>query len=127
MNKTWRDLAVFKGTKDGFLVVLDDESEFEAVLQHLRRKVERAEGFFRGAGAVVDAGRRSLSDGEFAQLIHLLREEHGMDQMRTNLVEVLSQYMDVDERNSGITFNPLDRSVSLVANIAVRRIKRNPK
>ncbi|MBI3948633.1 MAG: septum site-determining protein MinC [Armatimonadetes bacterium] len=74
----WRDLAVIRSSRDGFLVLLDDEGEFGAVLGQLRQKLQSASGFFGGAEVTVDVGRRELNAGESAQLASLLREEHGI-------------------------------------------------
>ncbi len=75
----WRDLAVIKGVRDGFLVRLDDEEEFVAVIEQLRKKLEGLNGFMRGAGATVDLGTRKLSGEQSEQLLRLLRDEHGVD------------------------------------------------
>ena len=43
-----KEEAVFKGTRDGLLIVLDDECEFKQVVDNLKTKLEAARGFFQG-------------------------------------------------------------------------------
>ncbi|NLC57150.1 MAG: cell division topological specificity factor MinE [Armatimonadetes bacterium] len=47
-----------------------------------------------------------------------------MDQMRTQVLNKLAEYMEVDEKNSSITISANEGSVNLVANIPIRRMKR---
>lgn len=74
----WVDLAVIRSTKDGFLVLLDEEGEFETVLGQLRGKLTSAGDFFRGAAMVVDVGQRPLTAEHQEALRQLLEAEHGI-------------------------------------------------
>ncbi|HHX40595.1 MAG TPA: septum site-determining protein MinC [Armatimonadetes bacterium] len=73
-----REPVSIKGIRDGFLILLDEDGEFGGVLGQLREKLSGAAEFFRGAGAIVDIGRRELSKEEFARLIHTLQDEYGL-------------------------------------------------
>lgn len=44
-----RDMVSIKGTKNGLVIVLDPNREFEEIRNTLLRKMESAKGFFRGA------------------------------------------------------------------------------
>lgn len=72
------DSVSVKGIRDGFLILLDEEGEFGGVLSQLREKLGGAAEFFRGAGAIVDIGRRELSKDEFSRLVRTLQDEHGL-------------------------------------------------
>ena len=47
-----------------------------------------------------------------------------MERLRNDLIEVISSYMEIDERNIELQLEREDRSVALVANIPVRKVKR---
>ncbi|MDH7568878.1 MAG: septum site-determining protein MinC [Armatimonadota bacterium] len=72
----WVDLAVIRGTKDGFLVLLDEQADFSEVLGHLRGKLKSAGEFFRGSDMVVDVGERELDEEQTALIRQILEVEH---------------------------------------------------
>ncbi|MGB9826721.1 MAG: septum site-determining protein MinC, partial [Desulfofundulus sp.] len=48
-----RELVSIKGTREGLVILLDPNREFEDLKLHLKRKMESARGFFRGARFTV--------------------------------------------------------------------------
>ncbi|MDK2925839.1 MAG: septum site-determining protein MinC [Bacillota bacterium] len=73
-----KEEAIFKGTKDGLLIILDDRREFRLVLEKLRAKLEAARGFFQGAQVIVDTGQRKLSGKQKKALERLINSQTGL-------------------------------------------------
>ncbi|MDQ0287712.1 septum site-determining protein MinC [Desulfofundulus luciae] len=48
-----RELVSIKGTREGLVILLDPNREFEDIKLHLKRKMESSRGFFRGARFTV--------------------------------------------------------------------------
>lgn len=48
-----------------------------------------------------------------------------MESLRRDIIEVISKYMDIDERHIELQLEREDRSVALVANIPVRTVRRS--
>jgi len=48
-----------------------------------------------------------------------------MEMLRKDLIEVISRYMDIDESQIELELEKENKSVALVANIPVVRVKRN--
>lgn len=49
---------------------------------------------------------------------------HIMEELKNELIQVISKYIDVDTDNIEVNLNNEDDSVALVANIPVRQLKR---
>ncbi|NLG86052.1 MAG: septum site-determining protein MinC [Firmicutes bacterium] len=73
-----REEAVFKGTRDGLLIILDDHSEFKQVLDMLKAKLEAARGFFQGAQVIIDSGNRKLTGKQKKTLSKLINSQTGL-------------------------------------------------
>ncbi len=50
-----------------------------------------------------------------------------MDAIRSDMIKVISNYMDIDEQEMQIDLATTNSSVSLIANIPVHRVKRAAK
>lgn len=50
-----------------------------------------------------------------------------MEDLRKELIEVISHYMEIDARNIELELEKEDRSVALVANIPVKNVRRGGK
>jgi len=74
-----RDDVVFRGTKDGLSVVLNDAVEFDQVVRRLQEKLAASVGFFQGASVTVHVGQRRLTLEQRQELEHLLREPLGLE------------------------------------------------
>lgn len=73
-----KEEAIFKGTKEGLLIILDDRREFRLVLEKLKAKLEAARGFFQGAQVIVDTGQRKLSGKQRKALERLINSQTGL-------------------------------------------------
>ncbi len=73
-----KEEAVFKGTRDGLLIVLDDECEFKQVVDNLKTKLEAARGFFQGAQVIIDPGARKLTNRQKKSLSRLINSQAGL-------------------------------------------------
>ncbi|HHY45679.1 MAG TPA: septum site-determining protein MinC [Firmicutes bacterium] len=71
------DQVVFKGTKDGLLVVIPQNQDIERVKKDLDQKLSRPHRFFVGGKAVLDLGDRWVGDGILAELSEII-EHHGL-------------------------------------------------
>lgn len=59
------NLVVFKGTKDGILLMLNPEADFEEIKAQLLEKVQKASKFFEGAStAIIIKGRKLTQEQE---------------------------------------------------------------
>ncbi|CVK20426.1 MULTISPECIES: septum site-determining protein MinC [Sporomusa] len=68
-----REDVVFKGSKDGLELVLNQTADFTAILEQLKEKLESAAYFFTGStGVKVSSGTNTLTGDERRQLISLL-------------------------------------------------------
>lgn len=79
-----RDEVVFRGTKNGLLIQLNDQVEFPALLQRLRVKLEAAGRFFEGAEVTVTVGTRDLDAVDQALLEELLGSTFGLKLLKVN-------------------------------------------
>lgn len=70
--------VVFRGTRDGLLVVLSDGPDFSQLLDTLERRLEETGGFFRGASVTAAVLGRRLTPEQRSRLIHLLEDRFGM-------------------------------------------------
>lgn len=74
-----REDVVFKGTKNGVLVILNDRLDYGVLKKRLAEKLGGAEKFFHpGAGVTVDVGSLVLTSTELIELERLLSEKHGL-------------------------------------------------
>ncbi|MEW6523783.1 MAG: septum site-determining protein MinC [Bacillota bacterium] len=78
------DEIVFRGTRDGLQIMLDDESEFDAIKSRLVQRLQSAEYFFRGGDVILDTGRRILTEEQVMALDELSRQH------RMRIVKIVS-------------------------------------
>ncbi len=64
--------VLFRGTKDGLLVVLNDEKNFAELMSSLSKKLASTGQFFRGAEVTVVLGQRVLTAEQRSQLGDML-------------------------------------------------------
>lgn len=70
-----RENVIFKGDKDGLLVVLNTSAEFGVIIKQLKAKLDKASRFFAGGAKVsVLSDNGCFSEEEQKQLICLLGE-----------------------------------------------------
>ncbi len=71
--------VIFKGKKDGILIVLDDKITFDELKSAFEKKILQAGAFFRGANLSITFKGRDLSEGEEMQLLNIISETSGLN------------------------------------------------
>ncbi len=66
--------AIFKGTDNGIVVLLDPEKHFSEILIYLNRVLEERKVFFSGANLIVEPNGLSLSSYEINELSELFKK-----------------------------------------------------
>ncbi|MGI6092116.1 MAG: septum site-determining protein MinC [Veillonellaceae bacterium] len=68
-----RSNVVFKGSKNGLQLIIDDSADFESVIEQLRLKLESASAFFASGNALVHvpAAKHRLTSEQQKELITL--------------------------------------------------------
>ncbi|MGI6036762.1 MAG: septum site-determining protein MinC [Limnochordia bacterium] len=69
-----RDTVVFKGTRGGISIQIDEEVEFKQALADLRKKLKLARNFFAGAAVQLQTGGRQLSEDQRRAVADLVGE-----------------------------------------------------
>lgn len=69
----------FKGTKDALIIMLDEEQEFEQMLEELEKKLEASVNFLKGVNYSVKVKGRSLSTEEFGIVAKKIKDIVGLD------------------------------------------------
>ncbi len=94
-----RDGVTFRGTRDGVLVVLDEDVGYEALKQRLVERLEESGTFFQGSRVILDTGSRTFGPAELVDLeemmserfgVHLEKVVHGHNAARSAEVERVS-------------------------------------
>ncbi len=70
------NLVVFKGTSDGIVVVLDEQAEFDKIVQHFKQKLDESKQFFKGSKVSLRFKGRSLNKTQQDELIDLLAHQN---------------------------------------------------
>lgn len=73
-----RDGVLFRGTRDGVLVVLDDQADYETVKNRLIERLEESKTFFQGHRIILDTGSRTLGPAELVDLELTLSSRFGI-------------------------------------------------
>ena len=89
-----QDEVVFKGTKNGLQVVLDDQVDFEEVVRRFAQRLKSADYFFRGADVTLDTGARELTEEQVLALEDLARRH------RLNVVKVVSESVTIERQKT---------------------------
>jgi len=69
-----RDMVNIKGTRNGLVIVLDANREFEEIRNNLLRKMESARGFFKGATFSLLQEHREIPVNEKNELENICRQ-----------------------------------------------------
>ncbi|AFV10838.1 septum site-determining protein MinC [Thermacetogenium phaeum DSM 12270] len=67
-----RDLVTFKGSRAGLTVILDEDDDFQRILDRLVEKIQEANGFLEGSAISIDVGARDLQDDQLDALRRVL-------------------------------------------------------
>ncbi len=70
--------VVFRGTKSGLVIVIDDTAPLNTVREDLTAKLEESGYFFIGADVILDVGERSLEVEELNQLQEMIQKRNGL-------------------------------------------------
>lgn len=72
-----REAVVFRGDRHGLSLQIAHDAPFGDVIDELRRKLNKAADFFRGAQVRIESGQRPTDEVE-TRLLHELMRAHGM-------------------------------------------------
>jgi septum site-determining protein MinC len=67
----------FKGTKDGLIIYLNEDCEYEKLKEQLIERLEKTKNFFMGAKVAGIQGK-SLSSNEESEIIDIMNNKFGM-------------------------------------------------
>ncbi|OON90838.1 MAG: hypothetical protein ATN32_03085, partial [Candidatus Epulonipiscium fishelsonii] len=73
------NLVMFKGSRDGITIILDQEASFKEVTESFLTKLKDGEKFFKGAKTTIKFQGRNLSEVEKDTLIGLLGNQQVLD------------------------------------------------
>lgn len=82
-----KNSVVFKGKKDGILIILDDKVSFTELKETLSIKVKEAKGFFKGAKAAITFKGRELTEEEELELLDIISKSSGLNISFVNISE----------------------------------------
>lgn len=68
-----KEVVQIKGTRQGLVIRLYPRADIQAVKSDLTDKLEKADGFFRGAKYLLDRDQKAIPDNEQRELHALLR------------------------------------------------------
>ncbi len=71
--------VLFKGVKDGIIILLDKEVEFHIIKEQLNKKILDAQKFFGGAKCSIFLDGRELSDEEEKELTNIITNKINLD------------------------------------------------
>lgn len=71
--------VVFKGNRDGILIILDDDIEYDELKERLKKKARESSDFFDGVSAAITFKGRDLSDIEENELINIIAKNSNMN------------------------------------------------
>lgn len=77
-----KEEVTIKGTREGIIIILDDQIEFSELKRHLKDKLATADSFLFGAQIVLDLGRRQLEDKDIIELERIITHQQGMSLKR---------------------------------------------
>lgn len=73
------NLVVFKGTADGIVVMLDEQADFEDVIDHFKQKLNESKAFFKGSKVNIRFKGRDLDKDQQDELMRLLKHQNIMN------------------------------------------------
>lgn len=70
-----KNLVIFKGRRDGILILLDDKADFETLKAQLYIKINDAKKFFNSGKTAITFSGRKLTEQEEKELLAIINEE----------------------------------------------------
>lgn len=101
-----QESVIFKGSKSGIVVILDEQKPFEDIINDIRYKLEHAENFFCGTDLNIGFQGRSLDAEERQQLSKTITEIVGTDvhlDFESRFDQLLQRIEVFDGIDEGIT------------------------
>ncbi len=77
-----QDAVLFKGTREGIHIFLNDEVDFPQVVHSLEDRLSSRRHFFQGARIVINTGKRSLSTEQVEEVRKVLKQHDGVQLLR---------------------------------------------
>lgn len=86
--------VVFKGTKNGLLIIMNPDEDFETLLAEIAKKCEGARKFFEGISIAVRYKGKKLSDEQQNRIIELMSEKCGakVNSMQEETEDIFSRH-----------------------------------
>lgn len=77
-----QEAVLFKGTREGVHIYLNDEADFPNVVSSLEHRLASSPNFFQGARVVINTGRRTLSADQMTAVSQVLNKHEGVQLVR---------------------------------------------
>jgi septum site-determining protein MinC len=74
MEVTMNKAAVFKGSKEGIVLLINPEMEFPSIMEFLSKVLEERKLFFSGALLLLDTNNRTFSNEELSNLEEIFKK-----------------------------------------------------
>lgn len=120
-----RKSVEFKGTKEGILLVLDSECEFEEIFDGLKKKVDQGRNFFSGATIVGTEGR-TLTKKEREKLEDYFADV-GIQVERLDFIERLRHNSNNRKNKETVTVDETETVSSVVLQKPVVSVVQKPE
>ncbi|MDD2553268.1 MAG: septum site-determining protein MinC [Desulfotomaculaceae bacterium] len=98
------DLVSIKGTRNGLLILLDPNRDYEEIRQTLMSKMESARGFFKGAKFSISQGPNEIPIKQKDELVNICRQ-YGLipNTDKAALVRIMQKERKTSEAARGST------------------------
>lgn len=93
---------IFKGTKDGIIVLLNEELEYEKLKKALEEKSQDAKNFFGGTKTGLVFKGRNITSDELSELTSIVSEKGGLDITFSSDEIYVNKYLKKDEAENDI-------------------------
>ena len=80
------EAVTFKLTKNGLVIVLDDNLDFNTIKRLLKKKLEESKDFFQGAILKTTIKGRDLEDYELEELREIISSETGFEDIDEEVI-----------------------------------------
>jgi len=80
------EAVTFKLTRNGLIIVLDDNLDFASIKRLLKKKLEESKDFFQGALLKTVIRGRELEKYEFEELKRIIHEEAGFEDITEDVI-----------------------------------------
>jgi len=67
--------VIFKGNKDGIVIILSEYAGYDDIVESLRKKIRSSKNFFADAQTIITFKGKQMSESEIFSLIEIINEE----------------------------------------------------